>query len=120
MPIFVPLTMFRDVPDRVRCGSSLEVGAPIAAATDREAHYIKSVAELVDNTGTVVGWIYLAETVSHQTEEYVQANPSMNSADLRQLGLRWINPNRLSTYAPLSQSLPSNLRARVCTESVHS
>jgi hypothetical protein len=116
MHLIALLTMFRDLPDRVRCGSSLAVGARIAATADDEAHYIKSIVELVDSTGSAVGWVYLAESPSHQQAEYVQANPSMNNKNLRQLGLRRIGHNKLSPYAPLTRPLPSSLSARVCTQ----
>lgn len=115
-PLIALLTMFGEMPDRARCGASLEVGAPIAATTDGKAHYIKSIVEVVDNTGNAVGWVYLAETPSHQQDEYIQASPSMNAKNLSQLGLRWRPRNRLSTYAPLTKPLPSSLSARVCTQ----
>ena len=107
----IPPGVFGDLPPQVRCsGSAVAVGAPLIVNDDAVAR-VRSIAELRDRAGTLVGWVYLAD---RDDRIYAQANETMKDPDLRALQLRRAQVPGPSSIAPLAAA-PLSLRVVPCT-----
>ena len=101
--------------ERMTCSGSMETGSPIAAG-DGVARYLRSVAELHDSGGNVVGWVYLAADQRGAVAEYVQANKQMSEQDRGSFRIR-LTSGSLSSIALLAQAVPRNLTVAKCSPS---
>jgi len=110
--MIVPIAYFRSMPERASCDGSMEIGAPVVAG-DGVVRYIKSIAELRDNRGLPLGWVYLAYSADGRPGEYAQANRYMSPADRSVLVVRII-AGPLSSVASLKRALPSDLKLAKC------
>jgi hypothetical protein len=103
------------MPERSACDNSMETGAPIAGE-DGVARYVRSIAELHDDEGTLVGWIYLATDVKGGKAEYVQGKREMSPPDRTVLKIR-LTTNDRSSVALLTSALPGKLTPAKCSAS---
>src|SRR5512146_2439265 len=110
----VPLNVFAELPDQVRCsGSALAVGASITIS-DAPGPRVRSIAEIRNSAGTLVGWVYLASDGSNDGE-YAQANAAMRSADLRVLRLKRTDPGFSSIAALDAPFAPRDIHVVPCS-----
>lgn len=112
--MIVPLTVFHHMPERLRCGDSFGTGAGIVAEDDHNGRYVRSIAEIVDSNGKILGWVYLADDYHGNRAEYAQGNSQMSTPDLAALHLRLV-PSGVSSLALLTAPLPAGLRVRPCS-----
>lgn len=119
MILAVPLTMFlRGLPDRTHCGvKSYEVGSPIASANDTP-HYVRSFAEIVNSTGTVVGWVYLADNgFGHKVSEYVQGSDRKSAIFRKTFAVTWPDGSSVSSIVKIGDVWPTRrLVVRRCPD----
>lgn len=117
MILAVPLTLFlRGLPDRTHCGArSYEVGSPIASTNDTP-HYVQSFAEIVNPTGTVVGWVYLADNgFGHNVSEYVQGSDRKSRVFRKTFPVTWPNGSSVSSVVKIGKKWPTqHLIVRLC------
>ena len=114
--MIVPMAFFQPMPDHAVCDNSMDVGEPVAA-DDGVARYIKSIVELRDAAGNIVGWVYLAQAPhGGGTAEYVQGNPSMSARDRTVLRVRVVS-SPLTSLALLHGELPTDLTVMKCSVS---
>jgi hypothetical protein len=110
----VPASVFAELPPGVRCsGSPLAVGASVTIS-DAPGPTIRSIAEIRNRSGTLVGWVYLASTGSND-DEFAQASGTMSPGDLRTLHLKRDDRDP-STIAPLAAPFaPRELHVVPCS-----
>jgi hypothetical protein len=94
------------------CSHSIVVGDGIVGE-DRKPRWVRSIAELVDENGTVVGWVFLADDYHTDRAEYVAANHAMSPSDIRALRLR-ASAAPISSVSLLVKKLPPNLHVKRC------
>lgn len=111
--MIIPLTMFHAMPERRNCRGSFETGA-VLAAHDNKARYVRSIVEIVNARGNLVGWVYLADRHGNDEAEYVQGTAHMSKSDLAGLHLRLLANNAVSSISLLTAHLPMDLRAKPC------
>lgn len=112
MPL-IPLGVFGELPAHVRCsGSALDVGAPVVIGDEPVAR-VRSIAELRDRAGALVGWVYLAD---RDDALFVQAHDTTKGPELRALRLQRSPVPGPSTVAPLDAPLaPLGLHVTPCS-----
>lgn len=103
--------------ERSRCvGSPMETGAPIVSSAGI-TRYIKSIAQINDGSGNIIGWAYLTKG-SNGDVIFVQLRKPLEAAQLGKAGLHWLPRNTISSLAPLGATWPwSDLIARKCSAS---
>lgn len=112
--MIVPAAVFHRMPERVSCGrGSFSTGA-VLAGQDHTARYVRSIAKILDRSGQIVGWVYLADDYHTDRAEYVQANARMTKSDLNALRLRYLPQVHVSNVSLLRSPLPLGLRVEPC------
>lgn len=112
-----PYAIFRKMPDFARCaGSFLDVGAPVVAPPDRTGTYVVSIGEIVDRSGKLLGWIYLASEKG-VTSTIVNLREGATPGELRAAGLRMPASSSVSSFATLGPVWPwPDLHAVPCRD----
>lgn len=108
----VPSTLFADMPGHVACsGSPALTGNALQLPGGQGAPQVKSIAEVHDKNGVLVGWIYLSGDLP--AAEYVQGNSEMTAPAIKLLRLM---PGEMGmTSVSKLTSWPANdLRAMPC------
>jgi hypothetical protein len=118
--MIVPLTLFRTMPERLACQGSIETGAPLVAQ-DNKSRYVQSVAKVIDAEGTLVGWVYLADSKQNGAAEYIQGNTHMPRSSMSALRLRFLPATGTTSISLLQTPLPKTVKVRPCfdVEVVH-
>lgn len=111
--MIVPAAYFHQMSERVKCDGSWETGS-VVVAQDKKVRYIRSIAELTDRNGVIVGWIYLADDYGKDEAEYVHGADAMPETDVRLLGLRRLSSGGTDA-ALLRNALPKGITIRVCS-----
>ncbi len=98
--------LFRRMPDFARCaGSTLDVGAPVAAPPHETGAYVVSIGEIVDRSENVLGWIYLVDEHGVRSR-VVNLRKGATKEELRAGGLRIGTGDSVSSFATLGKVWP--------------
>lgn len=113
--MIIPPTFFPAMVERAACHGSMQTGDPVAA-TDRRTRYIRSILEIKDARGQLVGWVYLADDEHGGDQaEYIQGNRKMSNSDLRATNIH-ATGSPLTSVSLLSNALPADLNTVACTK----
>ncbi len=94
------------MPDFARCaGSTLDVGAPVAAPPLETGAYVVSIGEIVDQSGRLLGWIYLVDARGVRSR-VVNLRKGATQEELRAGGLRMGTGDSVSSFATLGDVWP--------------